>query len=118
MSSSRSLSEMQHGRLLHDAGPKEFLALVDNAHIVITTSFHGTAFSLNFGTPFYSIVNDEQTGDDRMVSLIEQCGVSERIIVKNQPNFEIDLNLNNELIQENLRKEREKAENYLKFVLS
>lgn len=100
------------------AGPSEFLYLFLNASLVITTSFHGTAFSLNFGTPFYSIVNDEQTGDDRMVSLIEQCGVSERIIVKNQPNFEIDLNLNNELIQENLRKEREKAENYLKFALS
>ncbi|MBQ4600630.1 MAG: polysaccharide pyruvyl transferase family protein [Oscillospiraceae bacterium] len=36
-----------------NASPEEFLALVDNAAVVCTSSFHGTAFSVLFGKRFY-----------------------------------------------------------------
>ena len=36
-----------------DVGPKEFLGLFNEASFVITSSFHGTAFSINFNKPFY-----------------------------------------------------------------
>ena len=35
------------------AGPKEFLELILNAKLVCTDSFHGSAFSINFQTPFF-----------------------------------------------------------------
>ena len=35
------------------AGPKEFLELILNAKLVCTDSFHGSAFSINFHTPFF-----------------------------------------------------------------
>lgn len=35
-----------------DAGPSEFLSLFYNAEYIITNSFHGTAFSVNFNKPF------------------------------------------------------------------
>ena len=35
------------------AGPKEFLELILNARLVCTDSFHGSAFSINFQTPFF-----------------------------------------------------------------
>lgn len=38
-------------------GPYDFLALIRDAKAVITTSFHGTAFSIIFEKEFYSIVN-------------------------------------------------------------
>lgn len=39
----------------YDAGPCDFLSLVDHAALVLTSSFHGTAFSLIFGKPFLAI---------------------------------------------------------------
>lgn len=40
---------------LYDAGPRDFLSLVDHASMILTSSFHGTAFSLIYGKPFYAI---------------------------------------------------------------
>lgn len=65
---------------LHEGvGPEDFLWLFMNASYVITTSFHGTAFSLNFRRPFYAIYNSS-IEDDRIYSLLhllgaESCGV-------------------------------------------
>ena len=39
----------------YDAGPRDFLSLIDHASIVLTSSFHGTAFSLIYKKPFYAI---------------------------------------------------------------
>lgn len=35
------------------AGPREFLSCYAGAKYVVTNSFHGTAFAVNFGTPMY-----------------------------------------------------------------
>lgn len=58
-----------------DASIEEFLELFDNAKLVITSSFHGTAFSLNFGKPFISVVPDNNE-DDRQTSLIKEFGLT------------------------------------------
>ena len=60
---------------LHDAvGPAEFTWLFANASLVITTSFHGTVFSIINNKDFYSIVN-EWRGTDRFVSLLSHFGL-------------------------------------------
>ena len=43
-----------------DAGPIEFLSLIYNADLVISTSFHALAFSLIFNTPFIYELNKEK----------------------------------------------------------
>ena len=43
--------------VVKDAGPAEFLWLIDHAEAVITSSFHGTAFSVIFNKRFYPAVN-------------------------------------------------------------
>ncbi len=47
----------------------EFIDLFANSELVITNSFHGTAFALNFGRPLISIVPTED-GDDRQTTLL------------------------------------------------
>lgn len=37
--------------------PERFISLINNASLVVTDSFHGTAFSVNFNKPFISILN-------------------------------------------------------------
>ena len=48
---------VKHDKALHRVGPREFLWLLDHAKCVVTSSFHGTAYSLLFEKEFYSIVN-------------------------------------------------------------
>jgi len=104
---------------LHDAvGPAEFVWLFANASLVITTSFHGTAFALNFGIPFYSILYDVSTGDDRMKSLIDYCGVGNRGIIKNSSIGQISMDMDLSQIGKSLSIARAKSLTYLKKNLS
>lgn len=48
--------------LVRDAGPREFLYLFKHADCVVTTSFHGTCFSIIFEKEFYAIVNPSSPG--------------------------------------------------------
>lgn len=56
-------------KVIRQAGPLEFIRLFSNASFVITSSFHGTVFALIFSKPFFSLVNDKQSGDDRQLNL-------------------------------------------------
>lgn len=58
-----------------DAGPLEFLHLVKHAKAVITSSFHGTVFSILFEKPFLTYRGME---DNRISSLLEQTGLTGR----------------------------------------
>ncbi len=72
-----------------DNGPLEFLWYVEHASYVVTNSFHGTAFSINFKKPFFvprkSNENKTKSRASRIVSILELTGLSERM-------FEIDDN--------------------------
>lgn len=61
-------------------GPNEFVRLFRDADFVVTTSFHGTAFSLNFEKPFYSVVESLDGRDSRMISLLREVGAENRAI--------------------------------------
>ena len=62
------------------ASPEGFLALVRDAEMVLTTSFHGTAFAVNYGKPVFTIVKDRNTSDSRQVSLMENLGLENQIL--------------------------------------
>lgn len=66
-----------------DAGINEFVHLFANASLVITSSFHGTAFALNFGRPLVSVI--PSTGDDRQSTLIRQVGVTNCAVTVGDP---------------------------------
>ena len=71
--------------LIPDASPEEFLGLIKYASYVVTTSFHGTAFSLVFGKSFYYIqLNDNK--DNRVISLLDQINASDRVIKRSSIN--------------------------------
>lgn len=55
-----------------EIGPKEFLGLIENAHTVITDSYHGTIFSLLFHKRFISIQRFSETEALCQNSRIEQ----------------------------------------------
>ena len=63
-----------------NAGPSEFLSLITNASFIITNSFHGTAFSINFEVPFYTVVSAKKKNNNRMESLLDYVGLGKRIV--------------------------------------
>lgn len=62
------------------ADPADFLALIRDAEIVLTTSFHGTAFALNFGKPLFTIVQNKDSSDSRQVNIMQSLGLENQVI--------------------------------------
>lgn len=85
--------------------PEGFIHAIRNAACVVTTSFHGTAFSVIFGRPFYTVKLDDGA-DSRSQSLLQSLGLSDRMInVSSSPTFStIDYAATNTTLQR-LRKE-------------
>lgn len=67
------------------AGPIQFLRLFQDASYVVTSSFHGTAFSLIYEKPFFSIL-PSSNDDSRISSLLKDVGLSERGIPSDKYN--------------------------------
>ena len=63
-------------------GPLDFLRLCKDASMIISNSFHATAFSLIFHVPFY-VVNRFESINIRMHDLLEQVGLLKLIIADN-----------------------------------
>lgn len=100
---------VRNDKTLRDIGPSEFLWLFENAEIVITTSFHGTAFSIIFEKEFYSIVNP--TMPSRINNLMELCGLqpiseTQKVFSRNKPDYE--------RIKATIANEKERSIKYLK----
>lgn len=72
-------------------GPAQFLWLIHHADYVVTDSFHGTMFSINFKKQFFSftkVEGDENEFDNiRLLDALSKYGIEDRIIkvFDNQP---------------------------------
>lgn len=94
-----------------------FLALIQNASYLVTDSFHGTAFAINFNTQFVEVLPNTGTGS-RNQSILELTGLQDRILQdKNKFDFVeklIDFSCVNQLIYQ----ERNQSLDVLKKMLS
>ena len=59
-----------------------FLDYFADASLVVTSSFHGTAFAVNYGVPLLSIVPN--SSDDRQSSLLGQLGLDQCRLIVNE----------------------------------
>ena len=71
---------MPHTHYRVGASPEEFLALVRDAEMVLTTSFHGTAFAVNYGKPVFTVVKDRNASDSRQMSLMQNLGLEDQVL--------------------------------------
>lgn len=70
---------------IRDFGPAEFLGLYQKASFVITTSFHGSIFSLIFEKPFYTVTPASKNNNSRQQSLMHMVGLEDRLIKEGNP---------------------------------
>ena len=100
---------------LEECGPADFVKLIENAGLVLTGSFHGTAFSVNMGVPFYSVLKRDRNNNSRITSLLHKLDLENRIIYEDDPFDKINWDAYDvEKSQKLLQIEREKSLAYLK----
>ncbi|MFJ2363726.1 polysaccharide pyruvyl transferase family protein [Pseudomonas sp. NPDC087697] len=65
-------------RHIMDASPADYISLFANASFVITNSFHGTAFAVNFGIPFVTAL--PESGLNRIKGLLDKVELTDRLV--------------------------------------
>lgn len=65
--------------LITDAGPADFLNLIYNAEFIITNSFHGTCFSINFEKEFSVVLDRCNLRNNRIVDLLTELSANKVI---------------------------------------
>lgn len=103
------------GKFIWCPSIKNFLSYVKNAECMITDSFHGTAFAINFNTPFVEVLPNNNTGT-RNMSILRLTGLSNRILKDDDVNLAmttIDFSETNRILE----KKREESIEILKHML-
>lgn len=109
-----SYRNIYHNKMIRNAGPLEFLGLLQNADFVISTSFHGVALSIANKKPFYAAIN--QKAPSRISDLLSLMRLEDRIVSENSDTVLRDLEYNE--TNKILESEREKSVNYLKTLIT
>lgn len=110
----------QNENLKWETGPREFLGLIDNAEVVLTDSFHGTIFSINFKKTFYSFIkhSGKKAMDNmRIVDILERMNLLDRL-KENYDGGEIDyVPINYAGTNMLLQAERARSESFIERIL-
>lgn len=103
--------KIKYGKFIYCPTIEQFLSYFANAEYVVTDSFHGTGFSINFNKKFVCIF--PQKFSSRLQSILNLTGLEERQ-VKDFKNFDlIDKNIDYERVNKIIQGEREKAKRFL-----
>lgn len=112
-----------------DVGPLEWLREIHNAKYIVTNSYHGAAFSINFNRNFYVEIAQERIRgamSSRIEHILRTFGLEDRLIKKDDtgapegkdPKFRYgSADIDYDKVNDTLMKLREDSMNYLKEML-
>lgn len=95
---------------------RQFIKLFANAEFIITNSFHGTVFSIEFEKNFLVELQESGKANARIETLLKTCKLENRILDINN-NEEIFKEIDWNIVNEELSKVRNESEKYLMQVL-
>lgn len=96
-------------RMFYEAGVEEFLSLVKNAEFVVTNSYHGLAFSVQFEKEF--VVFSREQANTKIGELIEALGLQNRNLVTGNEKIKERINYNQ--VKNNIKEFRKISWDYL-----
>lgn len=105
-------SKVWANKKIYDASPGHFLWLVDHAQAVVSSSFHGVAFALNFNKRLAAVINPQSPS--RINSVLDKLKVKNAPI-KDVFSFYLD---SYDEINAHIEKERCMALDYLKEIVN
>lgn len=111
------LTKKVKGTYVRTAGPKEFLSLFAGAKYVVTNSFHGTAFSINFNKEFFvELLPPPSKVNSRLENIMDLLDLRERQII-NGKNDNIHKPINYSQVNSVLEEERRNSIKYLRSIV-
>lgn len=93
-----------------------WIANIHNAAMVVTDSFHGSVFAIQFHRPFLSIVNNKR-GADRFTSLLGKLGLMDRLVNEGTNIDGITNDIDWDAVEEKLNTERNVCLGFIKNAL-
>ena len=99
-------------RIFRNQSPNDFLNLFAQADYIMATSFHGTAFALNFNKPFVSVLPEKFQA--RVKSILALVGLEERMITNDFSLNRALIPIDFEPVNNILVRERSKSIDFLK----
>ena len=106
-------SNIEKGHIMkYDAGVEEFLSLIKNASFVVTNSFHGMIFSVQFRKEF--VVFSRALCDTKIIELLDIFGLGDRLFVTGLEEYS---DINYDVVHDRIKEERTKSINFLKKAL-
>ena len=107
--------------LLWNAGPLDFVGLINNAEYICTDSFHGVAFSSNLNKNFYAFVKHRGSADvgdnSRLFDYLKRIGLENRLLT-HYDGGEINIeNIEYSVVNEKIAEEREFSYQYINQII-
>lgn len=98
------------------SGPLEFLSYLYGASLVVTNSFHGTIFSINFKKDFFVIPPEYSI--ERIVNILDLFKLSDRLIKKgNKLPARNDIKIDYSIVEPIVLRERDRSLEFLQNAL-
>ncbi|EEY83323.1 hypothetical protein HMPREF0103_1564 [Bacteroides sp. 2_1_33B] len=103
-----------YGEVLLNMGVEDFLSYIRNAELVITDSFHCSAFSIIFNTQFYSKLRVNDSANTRIEGLLNMFNIKSRLLdVENDASIDrIDYSVVNDILDE----EQKQSNDFLNLI--
>lgn len=78
------LSKNKNLKIVSASGktPQQFLSLLAHAEHIVTTSFHGTALSINFGINFTTICRSSKSTNSRITDICNGYGLADHVLME------------------------------------
>ena len=97
-----------------DAGPEEFIGLIEGAQLVITNSFHATVFAVIYEKNFITIPHELYP--ERMENLLKELSMENHLIasVEELPGSVAELQPDYTAVKKKLKKRQQESREYLK----
>lgn len=114
----QELNKISNTIYMQDIGPDDLIKYIENADYVITSSFHGTVFSIMLQKKFITVPTP--MNDPRVCSLLGSLNLNERIIqnIENYDIKKIDATINYLEVNNLLNQLRADSGNYLQMCIS
>ena len=99
---------LRYGKTAMMPTVSQFLYLIDHAEFIITDSFHGTAFSINFHKNF--IVINERQYNERIYNILNILGIEDRLVMDYQENGVLDNPIDYYVVEKKLMEQRKQTD--------
>ncbi len=101
----------ENGGYMMYSGIEEFLSLVKHADFVVTNSYHGSIFAMQFERPFYMFISTNRRS--RLDNLVEMFGIEDRVVKGYMSPAQMNMDIDFDKIKKIMREKKKTSMQYI-----